>query len=126
MEPGPWRWTKLSIGLLFPAALMLLGAIQGFRVAIEDQDWILGLFVLPMDAWVVGPFFMYYWLIKTPEVGLFVGALLVLGTLWAIYGMFTSNSSTAALIIWWIPFFGYPLVLIAMAIERSSTGGNGA
>jgi hypothetical protein len=90
-----------------------LGASQ----ELSGQRWSFIASGLLFGGIVLGPYVIYYFGITAKELSVVIGAVLIGLTIWAVYAAFTSPSSTGGLKILWVPFIGYPLVLVAVFID---------
>lgn len=119
MAPEWVRRTRLVIGLGVPILVFIgLGAMvvrNGLGPGGDGWgDVGSGLIML---AAIFGPFPLYALGLRSTPFTLLIGAALLGVAVWAIYGMSTSDSSTAGLALFLIPMIGYPLVGVTIFIE---------
>lgn len=100
-EPGWAKWLRFGILLLATAAFLWDG---GFPDILTALLW--------------GPFLLYLLFIRGEVATVVVGTLLVTVAAYAYMWATTGDASTLALNILWLPFIGYPLVLITGLARR--------
>ncbi|MDP9067904.1 MAG: hypothetical protein M3N53_06110 [Actinomycetota bacterium] len=111
---------RLVLGLVIPGlvALVLVGA--AVLAALRSGDWgFVGAEILMLLV-LLGPFFIYYFVLRTAEFSIAIGALLVATATYAAVDFLRATdrgSSTAALAVLWVPMIGYPVVAVGAFLD---------
>ena len=127
MEGNEANRIKLLCGVIAPVVAILVLLTPWFAHAAlgTREAWLELVMTLPFIAMIFSPFPLYFLGIRTITFTVLLGGLLLAITVWVAAAMMTSTSSTAGLMVLWIPFLGYPLVAVGGLLDwlsrRTST-----
>jgi hypothetical protein len=122
--PAPKLWARAVKAAVVVACGVLPAIGVGMMIvsSLLDDDY--GLRDVPQlisyAAFLVGPGALYAALIRRGLPILFAGVPLLALETWCVWVVYTDDSSTAPLVLLWVPFFGFPLVAVTALIQAWS------
>jgi hypothetical protein len=120
---GEAKKIKVLCGVVAPAIAIIILLRRSVAYALDvPEAWRELPAMLTFTAMIFSPFLFYLLVVRTSTFALVIGGMLVAISSWTLIGLMTSTSSTAGLIVLWIPHLGYPIVAVGGFLDWLSRG----